>query len=498
MSWSTTVKTARLIFPNTLYPTAKPVDQEELVLVEEDLFFSQYDFHKNKLSFHRASLTACQESLLKKHQAVHYIRAGSAGSDIRALIPHLSKQGFSQVITENPTDYLLERRLRKAALKANVKLTVEPSHRFISSDDFLTQWFSGRKNYFQTDFYIAQRKRLGLLLDKEGKPLKGKWSFDAENRARYPKNKKPPVLPIVKKSAAWISAQQEIDAVFKKNPGSAVGLTLPVNPTQARAWLQSFLEQRFKSFGEYEDAMVQGESFLHHSLLSPLLNAGLLSPEEVVSSAVEAAREFNVPYNSLEGFVRQIVGWREFIRGVYQFAGVKQRTTNFFNHRHSIPNAFYTATTGIFPVDEVIGRLLKTGYSHHIERLMILSNFMLLCEIHPDEVYRWFMEMYVDAYDWVMVPNVYGMGQFADGGLMCSKPYISGSNYILKMSNYSKDPAWTEVWDGLFWRFMDKQRAFFLGNPRLGMLVKMFDGMDIQKRKAHLRTAEKYLEKLHR
>ena len=491
------MKTARLIFPNTLYPTAKPAKQEELVLVEEDLFFKQYKFHRSKLLFHRASLTACGESLSKGNKVNQYILSGSSGSDIRMLIPQLCKQGFTHVVTENPTDYLLERRMRKAALKAGLKLTLEPSNRFVSSDDFLNQWFSGRKNYFQTDFYIAQRRRLGLLIDKDGKPLKGKWSFDAENRSRYPKNKKPPALPNIRKSGTRSSIQQKIDSDFKKNPGFTENLILPSNPSQSRAWLNSFLEQRFKNFGEYEDAMVRGESFLHHSLLSPLLNAGLLSPEEVVSSAVDAAREYAIPYNSLEGFIRQIVGWREFIRGVYVFAGVKQRTSNFFNLRHSMPEAFYNATTGIFPVDEVIGRLLNTGYSHHIERLMILSNFMLLCEIHPDEVYRWFMEMYVDAYDWVMVPNVYGMGQFADGGLMCSKPYISGSNYILKMSNYPKDPAWTEVWDGLFWRFMDKQRAFFLGNPRLGMLVKMFDGMDSVKRKAHLRTAEKYLEKLH-
>lgn len=165
--------------------------------------------------------------------------------------------------------------------------------------------------------------------------------------------------------------------------------------------------------------------------------------------------------NSLEGFVRQVLGWREFIRGIYHVVGSKQRTTNYWGFTRKIPQSFYDGTTGIVPLDNVIQKLVKTGYSHHIERLMVLSNFMLLCEFDPDEVYRWFMEMYIDAYDWVMVPNVYGMGQFADGGLMCTKPYISGSNYVLKMSDYKKDGKWTEIWDGLFWRFMHVHRDFF-------------------------------------
>jgi deoxyribodipyrimidine photolyase-related protein len=207
------------------------------------------------------------------------------------------------------------------------------------------------------------------------------------------------------------------------------------------------------------------------------------------------AAKKNIPLNSLEGFIRQIVGWREFIRIVYEREGSKQRTKNYWGLERKIPTIFWTGETGITPVDNVIKKALKTGYSHHIERLMVMGNFMLLCEFNPDEVYRWFMEMYVDAYDWVMVPNVYGMTQFADGGLMTTKPYISGSNYLLKMSDYAKGP-WTEVWDGLFWRFMHVHRDFFLKNPRLGMLVKTFDKMPEEKRNNHIAIAETYLENL--
>jgi deoxyribodipyrimidine photolyase-related protein len=183
------------------------------------------------------------------------------------------------------------------------------------------------------------------------------------------------------------------------------------------------------------------------------------------------------------------------MRGVYVTKGSEERVRNFWGFSRKIPKSFYDGTTGIFPVDETIKKVLETGYCHHIERLMVLGNFMLLCEFDPDEVYRWFMELFIDAYDWVMVPNVYGMSQFADGGLMATKPYISGSNYLMKMSDYKKG-EWQHVWDGLFWRFMHIHRDFFLQNPRLGMLVNTFDKMPHEKQKSHLKNAEEFLCKL--
>jgi deoxyribodipyrimidine photolyase-related protein len=206
-------------------------------------------------------------------------------------------------------------------------------------------------------------------------------------------------------------------------------------------------------------------------------------------------KENNIPINSTEGFVRQIIGWREFIRGIYVSRGSEERTRNFWKFKKKIPASFYNGTTGIPPIDQTIKKVIQSGYCNHIERLMILGNFMMLCEFDPDEVYKWFMEYFIDSYDWVMVPNIYGMSQFSDGGLMASKPYISGSNYIIKMSNYKKG-EWQEVWDGLFWRFMHTQRNFFLSNPRLGMLVRMFDKMPQDKRENHIKNAEKYLRTL--
>jgi deoxyribodipyrimidine photolyase-related protein len=248
-------------------------------------------------------------------------------------------------------------------------------------------------------------------------------------------------------------------------------------------------------FGVYEDAIVADNSILHHSVLTPMLNVGLITPKEIIEACLVYAEENDVPLNSTEGFVRQIIGWREFIRGMYEARGSEERTTNFWKFKKKIPASFYDGTTGIPPIDQTIKKVLKTGYCNHIERLMVLGNFMMLCEFDPDEVYRWFMELFIDSYDWVMVTNVYGMSQFADGGLMATKPYISGSNYLMKMSDYKKG-EWQTVWDGLFWRFMDTHRDFFLSNPRLGMLVHMFDKMPIEKQQEHRENGGLYMASL--
>lgn len=271
----------------------------------------------------------------------------------------------------------------------------------------------------------------------------------------------------------------------------------PTNFEDSEKWLQQFLEKRFAEFGVYEDAIVEKEVILNHSVLTPMLNVGLLTPQQILDIALNFADKKDIPINSTEGFVRQIIGWREFIRGVYVCKGVQQRNTNFWKFTRKIPASFYTATTGILPIDSTIKKILKTGYCHHIERLMILGNFMVLCEFDPNEVYRWFMELFIDAYDWVMVPNVYGMSQFADGGLMSTKPYISGSNYLKKMSNYPKGD-WQQIWDALFWRFMNVHRDFFSKNPRLGMLIRNYDKMPAEKQNLLMQTAETYLNKFNK
>ncbi|MGB3465560.1 MAG: cryptochrome/photolyase family protein, partial [Cyclobacteriaceae bacterium] len=327
-------------------------------------------------------------------------------------------------------------------------------------------------------------------------PVGGKWSYDDENRKKYPKKKTPPTVSFPDNDEYWKEAVVYVEENFKNNPGKLPESPLyPHTPKSAKNWKKQFFDQRFHGFGDYEDAIVEKESFLHHSILTPMLNVGLLNPIGIIEEAVAYGEENNIPINNVEGFVRQIMGWREFIRGMYEVKGVESRNSNFWGFDRKIPDSFYDGSTGIVPVDETIKKILKTGYCHHIERLMILGNFMLLCEFHPKEVYRWFMELFIDAYDWVMVPNVYGMSQFADGGFFATKPYISGSNYVKKMSDYANGD-WQKSWDGLFWRFMHINRDFFMGNPRLKMLIGSYDRMSQEKQEAHLKAAEEFLEGL--
>lgn len=488
-----------IILPHQLFKNHPAIAAgREIWLVEETLFFNQYAFHRQKLILHRASMKAYADRLVADGHSVTYIDAMDPRSDIRQLIHSLAQKGIHQLHIADPADEWLQQRIQRSSAKNTTGLQLYTSPNFIHTPDELHQYFNGKKHYFQTDFYIHQRKKRKLLLTADNQPAGGKWTFDTENREKYPNNKPEPEQPFPAQNTYVTAAIEYVNRHFPDNPGKAgnpFGTSphfYPVTHAEAEMWLQEFLEKRFALFGPYEDTMVKNAAILHHSVLTPMLNIGLLDPAAVIQEAIDTAGRQAIPINSLEGFIRQITGWREFIRAVYLRENIRQRTTNYWGFKRKIPASFWTGSTGIVPVDTVIKRVLDSGYAHHIERLMVLGNFMLLCEFDPDEVYRWFMEMFVDAYDWVMVPNVYGMTQFADGGLMTTKPYISGSNYIMKMSDYEKG-SWQQIWDGLFWRFMHVHRDFFLSNPRLGMLVKTFDKMSKEKQQAHLSQAEQFL-----
>jgi deoxyribodipyrimidine photolyase-related protein len=485
-----------LIFPHQLFkehPAVKP--GRKVYLVEEYLFFNQYKFHQQKLVLHRAAMQFYAAFLTDKKIVVEYIDAGNELNDIQKLILHFKQIKITGIHFADVVDYWLRKRITGSCTKAGIGYIEHTTPNFLNTLADVKTYFDKKKTYFQTGFYTEQRKKRNILLDATGGPEGGQWTYDADNRMKFPKKEKAPLLHIEPETVLVKEAKAYVAKNFPDNYGAATRFIYPVDFAGAEKWLADFFKQRFQHFGIYEDAIVAKENFLHHSVLSPLLNIGLLEPGQIITAAIEAAAENNVPLNSLEGFIRQILGWREFIRIVYEREGNVQRTKNYWGFSRKIPHSFWTGTTGILPIDNVIQKVLATGYCHHIERLMVLGNFMLLCEFDPDEVYRWFMELFVDAYDWVMVPNVYGMTQFADGGLMTTKPYISGSNYLLKMSDYEKGD-WTVTWDALFWRFMHVHRNFFLKNPRLGMLIKTFDKMPEEKQNSHLSIAGKYLNSL--
>lgn len=488
----------KIIFPHQLFELNPLLDIEgDVYLIEEFLFFRHYNFHKQKIAFHRATMKCYQQYLQKKGENVHYIDSTEIISEIKLLLENLQQKGVEFISVVDPVDDWLMRRLKGSCKKLGIELSVLESPMFLNTNTDLESFFkASKKKFHQTEFYKQERIRQNILIDKEGGPIGGQWTFDVENRKKYPKGKSVLKVDFPKESEFHKEAKNYTQQYFPDNIGSLESeLCYPLSFVESRQWLTEFLVQRLAEFGDYEDAILQKEMLLHHSLLTPMLNVGLLTPAQIIQETVAYSGKNEIPLNSLEGFIRQIIGWREFIRGVYISKAREERTKNFWGFDRKIPKSFYDGNTGILPIDECIRKVLKTGYCHHIERLMVLGNFMLLCEFDPDEVYRWFMELFIDAYDWVMVPNVYGMSQFADGGIMSTKPYISGSNYLMKMSDYPKGD-WQEIWDALFWRFLNKQRVFFLKNPRLSMLVKTFDKWDENKKKILLQKAEDYLKQI--
>ena len=482
-----------IIFPHQLFLESPIIENKnEIYLIEEYLFFNQYNFHKQKIAFHRASMKAYQNYLRGLNIKVNYIEADNILSDIRQFDKEIKNKNIHRIDLIDPTDDWLYQRVN--SLSRTCKINFHTNPQFLNSNHDLSIFFrKDKKSFLHHNFYKQERKKFGILIDDKKNPIGGKWSFDSDNRKRYPKNKMPPKIEFPHNSELWDEACDYTITRFSENLGSiSKDRIYPVTHNEAYEWFEQFLKNRYYDFGIYEDAILKESSILNHSVLSPLMNVGLITPLEIIEKTLSFSEEAQIPLNSTEGFIRQIIGWREFIRGMYVSKGRYSRTSNYFGFKRKIPQCFYDGTTGIAPVDETIKKLLQTGYCHHIERLMILSNFMLLCEFDPGEIYRWFMELFIDAYDWVMVPNVYGMGSFADGGTFATKPYISGSNYIKKMSNYSKG-EWEKIWDGLFWRFVIKQQKFFRQNQRSFMLINSINKMSADKQKNHIDNAESFI-----
>ena len=470
-----------------------------VVMIEDIAVASSYRYHRLRLLHTFVAMRSFRDALIERDLAVayHELAASLAMPFWRRLEAELGDGRDLQVaaIADRP----FEEALQRFCQQRSVRLKVLPSPAFLESTADSQAWFGGQRRPRMAAFYQRQRRRLGLLLEPDGSPVGGQWSFDAENRKRLPKNYGEPPLPPVAPSPHGPAVRQLIATHFADHPGELGELWIPFDQAGADAWLRLFLRERLEGFGPYEDALSQRFDTLHHSLLSPLLNIGLLTPSRVIEATLAEAKRREaegqpVPIASLEGFVRQLIGWREFVRGIDRVHGERQASGNFWNHHRHLAPCWDDGSTGLPPLDAAIQRVNRLGYNHHIERLMVLSNLMLLCEIHPHQVHRWFMERYLDSYEWVMGPNVFGMGQMSDGGLFATKPYICGSNYILKMGDFKKGP-WCEIWDGLYWRFIDRHREFFTSNPRLSMMVHLLERMDPLRRTSLSAAAEAFLER---
>ncbi|MBT8084023.1 MAG: cryptochrome/photolyase family protein [Woeseia sp.] len=487
-----------LLLGNQLFPFAEVKDFADypVFMAEDRELCTTVRHHQQKLVLFLAAMREHASTLQDKGVTVEYEKLDT--KDQRSyedkLAEFVTNHSINELLHFEIEDHFFEKRIAKFCEGHDLKQVVIESPMFLTSRESFKDYLGDHKRPHMADFYKRQRRRMDIMVSADGEPHGGQWSFDEDNRKKLPADVEIPELP----ESRWSDHTQDVvDLVgkeFKDHPGCAQDFWWPVTRRAALYWLRNFLAGRLADFGPYQDAITQRSETSFHSVISPLLNVGLITPQDVIEQTLAYAADNDIPRNSLEGFIRQVIGWREFIRGIYHEFDEKQQKSNFWNHKRSLAGSWYTGDTGIPPLDDAIRSALRLGWTHHINRLMVVGNLMNLCEIEPRQVHDWFMETHIDSSDWVMGPNVYGMALYSDGGIFATKPYICGSNYLLKMSDYQKGD-WCDVVDGLYWRFIEKHREFFAGNPRLSMMARMLDKLKEARRKRIFSAAEDFLSK---
>ena len=490
-------KEAFIVLGNQLFPLNHIQDFKSchFFMAEDYDLCTYFKFHKHKLIFYLSAMREYKDALIKNKYKCTYCKLDGQKINHKyedKLELFINKNKIKKLKIFEIPDSFFRNRIVNFCKKKNIDLEIIQSPMFMSDRALLKEYFEKNKKPFLINFYKLQRINQNILI-KNNLPTGGKWSFDEDNRKKLPKNIQIPPIKLPSENKNIKDVKILIDEKFKKHPGNISGFLIPTNRETALNWLQSFFKDRFKNFGDYEDALTTESNLVFHSLLSPLLNIGLLVPSEVIQEALKYHKKNKIPLNSFEGFIRQIIGWREFIKGTYDKYENQMVKGNFWNHKRKLTSSWYTGTTGIDPLDHFIKEVNACGYTHHIPRLMVISNIMNLAGIHPKEIYRWFMEMFVDSSDWVMVPNVFSMGTFSDGGIFATKPYICGSNYILKMSNFKKG-EWCDIVDGLYWSFIERNMSEIKKNYRMSMMANAYKKISEERKKTIFTKANKFIK----
>ena len=422
-----------------------------------------------------------------------------------AVSLHLRSEPATELVVTHCGEYRLQQAIeREWASMLGIPVTVLADDRFICAPADFQRWARGRKQWRMEFFYREMRRKTGLLM-RNGSPEGGEWNYDASNRRPY--RGAPPVpAPLT-----FVRDRVDNDVValvrehFTHHAGNIDHFPWGTTREQAQQALSHFIRHRLPWFGDFQDAMVKGEPYLFHSLLSPYLNCGLLTPLEVCRAAETAYRQGEAPLNAVEGFIRQIIGWREYVRGIYWLAMPDYARQNQLQNRRDLPSYYWDGNTRMHCLRECITATLDNAYAHHIQRLMVTGNFALLAGVLPEAICDWYLAVYADAYDWVELPNTLGMVMHADGGLLGSKPYAASGNYIHKMSDYCRHCAYqvktaTEhdscPFNALYWHFMARHRECFDANPRMGMVYRSYDKMSAEKRQALQARGEWLLQNL--
>ncbi|MEM9810466.1 MAG: cryptochrome/photolyase family protein, partial [Pseudomonadota bacterium] len=408
----------------------------------------------------------------------------------------------TSLITTECGEYRLHQEILSWEERLPCTVEIRDDDRFLSSKDDFAQWAEGRKQLRMEYFYREMRKKTGLLMEGD-EPVGGQWNFDQDNRKKLPKGYEAPEPTLPVQRAAVQEVLELVNDRFADHFGTLDNFRYAVTRDGALQVLDAFIEERLPAFGDYQDAMATGEDFLNHSLISAYLNVGLLTPMEICQAAEEAYRDDRVPLNAVEGFIRQVIGWREYVRGLYWYKMPDYRKTNALKADRPLPEFYWTGETKMHCVAEAVRNTRDHAYAHHIQRLMVLGNLALLLGVAPEEINEWFLIVYADAYEWVELPNVHGMAIWADGGVVGSKPYAASGAYINRMSNYCSSCAYNVrgksgeeacPFNYLYWDFVMRNEKKLRGNPRMGMIYKNLDRKTDEEKKDIRSSADDFLK----
>jgi deoxyribodipyrimidine photolyase-related protein len=506
------VAVLRVILGDQLSPTISSLHgadktKDTILICEVQQEATYVKHHKKKLVFIFSAMRHFAQELRDAKYRVIYHKLDDATpvSRFSDAVTRAAQMGdFDEIVVSEPSEYRVLEEIKLWPDLLNLPVDIRPDTRFLASHSDFQNWSAGRKSLRMEYFYREMRKRYSILMEGD-QPIGDQWNFDSDNR-------KAPnatlTIPDTFRLAPDDVTQEVcamVEQLFPDHMGAATPFHFAVTAEGARAALQQFVEERLAFFGDYQDAMLQDEAWMFHAHIGLYLNTGLLLPLECIAAAEQAYHRGQAPLNAVEGFIRQILGWREFVRGLYWQNMPGYETLNFFDAQRDLPDFYWTADTRMNCLRQSVQETIDHAYAHHIQRLMVLGNFALLAGILPAQVNDWFLSVYADAFEWVELPNVSGMALFADGGKLASKPYASGGGYINKMSNYCKGCSYSVTakngpkacpFNYLYWDFLDRNRAKLRANPRVGMMYRVYDRMDADKQQAIRSDAEQFFKDL--
>lgn len=466
------------------------VNVDEVIMIESQNESTYVWSHKAKIALFLSAMRHFAQALESQNIPVTYIKDADA-SIIDVLKHHILLNQVAQLECVEPGEYRLKTALEHLARELSIKLIMHHDDHFYCSVDEFKAWVADKKELRLEYFYRYMRKKHQVLMDEESLPLGGQWNFDDQNRKPYSKNGPGLIQDPVAFDPDAITREvfEFVEQSYPHHPGTLAHFSWPVTREQALAALDFFVTHRLAHFGTYQDAMWKETPFGWHSMLSASLNLKLINPREVIQRALDAYQTDALDLSTVEGFVRQIIGWREFVRGIYYLDMPQMADANFYEHQRSLPSWYWTGDTKMNCIKDAVGQTLKYGYAHHIQRLMVTGNFALLAEVLPQQVSDWYLAIYVDAIEWVELPNVIGMALFANGGRFTSKPYVASGAYVKRMSNYCNGCQYKpEVRYGnqacpmttLYWNFLMKHQAAFNQNPRTRLMTSNLSKISIE------------------